>query len=192
LSEHGTIRHLNRIGTALMRTMLTTVALLLATGCGPQFQIRKDPDLQHIKPNELGRLKRIRIDPNYHATVSRKSDWQIHTSLEGRAWLADDDWTTVATTERELRKGDWVLIDLGCLCHFQNVRQLHPDGGEPPTYRVDTAGERGFPFTLQFVGPGSAAESVATFPKPIHARFIRVTLLSDAPRPWRVAEFAID
>ena len=175
-----------------MRRIAIACLFVAVHGCGPDFNIRKDPDLERISPKELARLKHVRVDPNFQPSVSAKSDWQIHTLLANRVALADGDMTTVAASSREHRKGDWILIDLGCLCLFQSVRQHHGDAEPPPTYRVDTAGEEGFPFTLEFVGPGEHGESVATFPRPVHARFIRITVLEDSPQPWRVAELDID
>ena len=176
-----------------MNRFVTFIALIaLVPGCGPEFQIRKEPDLQTITDKELARLKHVRIDPDFHALLSAKSEWQIHTSLDHRTALNDDDLQSVASSKRELSKGDWILIDLRRECLFQRVRQHHGVSGQPRTYRVDTASERGFPFQLQFVGSGDLETSVATFPRPTRGRFIRVTLLDDAPERWQVAELEID
>ncbi len=175
-----------------MRQATLAVLLLAISGCGREFEMRKEPDLQLINAKELARIHDIRVDAEYAALVSDRTDWQIHTSLAHRESLVDGDAGTAAESSREHRKGDWILIDLGSECFFQNVRQTHGGAGEPPNYRVDVAGKRGFPYTLQFVGGGEPAESVATLPRPVHARFIRITLLEESPTPWRVAELEID
>ena len=166
--------------------------LVVVCGCGPEFSVRKEPDLLRVDPKEACRLRDVRIDPKYVAQVSDRSTWQIHTTLDNRAALTDGGSQSAATSIREQRKGEWILIDLGCVCHFQNVRQVHPsDGGEPPRYRVDTAGNHGFPYTLQFVGEGHPGASVATFPRAVNARFIRVTVIEDSAKPWSVAELEL-
>ena len=168
------------------------VLLVVVWGCGPEFRVRKEPDMLRVDPKDACRLRDVRIDPKYVAQVSDQSTWQIHTTLDNRTALTDGDSRTAATSTREQRKGEWVLIDLGCVCHFQNVRQAHPsDGGEPPRYRIDTAGDHGLPYTLQFVGEGHPGASVATFPRAVNARFIRVTVIDDSTKPWAIAELEV-
>lgn len=176
----------------MLRRFALSVLLLAMCGCGPAFKIRKESDLLRIDPKEARRLRDVRMDADYSARVTDRSIWQLHTTLAYRPALNDGDLKTVATSDDEHRQGDWILIDLGSVCHFQNVRQLHPpDGGEPARYRVDTAGDHGFPYTLQFVGPGQPGSSAATFPRPVDARFIRITVIDDSPSPWAVAEVEV-
>ena len=175
------------------RSLGLSLLLLAWLGCSPEWEMRKDPDLWHFDPKQTNRLHDVRIDPDYTPRVTAKSEWQNHTSLSNRPFLTDGDPTTVAASSDEHRQGEFILIDLGHVCHFQNVHQLHPaDGGSPPGYRVDTADERGFPFTLQFVGSGQPGKSTATFPRAVGARFVRITIVEDSAKPWAVAEIDVD
>lgn len=176
-----------------MRKIFVATACLLAwSGCGPEFEMRKEPDLIPIDPKRAEALRNIHVDRHYAARVSDRADWQVHTSLANRIALTDGDSATIATTTGEPHITEWIMIDLGCVCHFQNIRQVHPaDGGQPPGYRIDTAGDRGFPFTLQFVGTGDPGESVATFPDAVDARFIRITVIDKCDTPWRVGEVEV-
>jgi hypothetical protein len=176
-----------------MRNSFTAaIVLVLACGCSDEIRVRKEPDLLRVDPKEAQRLRDVRIEPASAARVSERSNWQVHTTLGNRLALSDGDPQTVAASTREHRKGEWVLIDLGCLCRVQNVRQDHPsDGGQPPSYRVDTADETGFPYTLQFVGSGQSGSSVATFPRAVDARFIRITVMDDSAQPWAISELDV-
>ena len=176
-----------------MRKILLVCSMLLASsGCGPEWEMRKEPDMLRIDPKRASKLHDIRIEAGYTPRVSDRANWQIHSTLANVPALDDNDPTTIATSTADHRKREWILIDLGCVCHFQNVRQLHPpDSGEPPGYRVDTAGDQGFPFTLQYVGAGEPNSSVATFPRAVNARFIRITVIDDSPAPWAVAEIEL-
>ncbi len=176
----------------MRRTLRVALLSAVMAGCGPDFEMRKDPDLLRIDPRQAARLRHIEIASDDVARVSDRSLWQIHSSLEGAAALSDGDPATAARSNDDHRKGEYILIDLGCVCHFQNVRQQHPDGhGAPPGYRVDTAGDHGFPFTLEYVGVGEPGASLATFPRAADARFIRITLVEDAAEPWLVTELDV-
>ena len=176
-----------------MRNSLPAVAVLvLVCGCSEEIRVRKETDLLRVDPKEAQRLRDVRIEPASAARVSDRSNWQVHTTLGNRSALLDGDPQTVAASTREHRKGEWVLIDLGCTCHFQNVRQDHPaDSGQLPSYRVDTADETGFPYTLQFVGKGQPGSSIATFPRAVDARFIRITAMDDSPEAWAIVELDV-
>src|SRR5262245_21089308 len=112
-----------------MRSMITTAMLLLLTaGCHGEFEIRKEPDLWQVSPRQARHLTAPRFESGYRPEVSDRSNWQIHTSLAGREALTDGDSATVASSQDEHRRGEYILIDLGCVCRFQTVRQLHPAG----------------------------------------------------------------
>lgn len=176
----------------MRNSFAAAIVLVLACGCSEEIRVRKEPDLLRVDPKEAQRLRDVRIEPASAARVSERLSWQVHTTLGNRSALTDGDPQTVAASTREHRKGEWVLIDLGCVCHFQNVRQDHPaDGGQPPSYRVDTADETGFPYTLQFVGKGQPGSSLATFPRTVDARFIRITVIEDSPESWTIAELDV-
>jgi hypothetical protein len=155
--------------------------------------MRKDPDLWHVDPKHVGRLHAPHIVADYVPQVSQPSSWQVHTSLVDRAALTDANPSTIASSTDDHRLGESILIDLGCVCHFQVVRQIHPpSGGQPPRFRVDTAGIRGFPYTLQFLGSGQSLETLAIFERPTHARFIRITVIEDSADPWLVSELEVE
>ena len=186
--------NLGQLGTeAMRRSIYTTVLFTLCLGCGPEFEVRKDRDLLRLDPKTVNRLQDIWIDSDYIPQVSDPATWKIHTSLADRHALNDSDVASVARSDDDHRISEWILIDLGTNCHFQNVQQLHPAGsGEPPRYRIDTADQRGFPFTLQYVGPGQPDVSTATFPRAVNARFIRVTVLEDTNKPWLITELRVN
>jgi hypothetical protein len=173
-------------------TLAPLVALLVCSGCMAAFERRKDPDLLQVKPGDVHSLKAVLSLPSTGGSVSDRSTWQIHSSLNKSRNLIDGDLKTIAHSDDDHRLGEWILIDLGCVCHFQSVQQIHPGAeGHPPSYRVDTADERGFPFALQCVTAGQPGISEAALPRPVHARFIRITLIEDSPNPWRVAEIEL-
>jgi hypothetical protein len=177
----------------MRRLLATSIILLAGTGCRGEFEIRKDPDLWQVDPRQARRLEAPRVDPGYIAQVSDRSSWQIHTSLHARDALTDNDLTTLSCSQDDHRQGEFILVDLGCVCSFQMVRQVHPSGsGQPPRFRVDTAGDHGFPYTLQFLGTGQPHETLAIFTRPVKARFIKITVIEDAADPWCVAELAVE
>jgi hypothetical protein len=57
---------------------------------------------------------------------------------------------------------------------------------------VDTAGEHGFPYTLQFLGSGQPDETNAIFTRPVRARFIKITVIEDSATPWVVSELVVE
>jgi hypothetical protein len=167
--------------------------LLALSGCGPELRPRTDQDLLRIDPKEAARLADVRFTPDYSPCVTERTAWQTHTSLSNREALTDGDLGTAATSSDDHRQGEWILVDLGRPCHLQRVHQRHPAaGGEPPRYRVDVAGDHGFPYSLEFVGCGEPGESVAVFPRPVDARFIRLTVIEDSAAAWQVSELVID
>src|SRR5262245_9060874 len=182
------------IGTESMRNIITISMLLIgAAGCHGEFEIRKEPDLWQVTPQQAKHLGTPQLDSRYAPEVTDRSSWQIHTSLTGRDALTDGDAATVATSQDEHRLGEFILIDLGCTCHFQTVRQLHPASVvSPPRFRIDTAGEHGFPYTLQFLGTGQSNESNAIFTRPVNARFIKITIIEDSREPWGVSELVVE
>jgi hypothetical protein len=176
-----------------MRILAASLAFLAFAGCHGEFEIRKDPDLLHVDPRDARYLFPPEIEPGYMPQVTDPASWQIHASLDGRDAMIDGDPSTRATSRDDHRQGEFILIDLGCECYFQTVRQVHPpDSGQPPRYRVDTAGEHGFPYTLQFLGSGQPGETLAIFTHPVHARFIRITAIEDSATPWYVSELQIE
>jgi hypothetical protein len=171
---------------------LASLLVLCCVGCR-EFEIRKDPDLWHIDPQELRRLETTQRVTDYAPQISPQSSWQIHTTLDSHLALVDKDPSTLASSLDDHRLGESILIDLGCECRFQSVRQLHPaHGGAPPRFRVDTAGAHGFPYSLQFVGSGQTHETPAVFPRPVTARFIRISVIEDSADPWIVSELVVD
>lgn len=175
------------------RELWTAAAILALSGCGPELRPRTDQDLLCVDPKEAARLADVRFAADYSPCVTDAPAWQIHTSLANREALADGDLGSAAISADDHRQGEWILVDLGRPCHFQRVHQRHPaEGGAPPRYRVDVAGDHGFPYTLQFVGSGELGESVAVFPRAADARFIRITVIEDSAAPWRVSELVVD
>jgi hypothetical protein len=175
-----------------MRRFAILTVLFLA-GCHGEFEIRKDPDLWQVNPRDAKHLGAPRFSPRYKPQLTDRSTWQIHTSLTGRGALVDGDLATAAASEDDHRRGEFILVDLGCVCRFQTVRQVHPPGiGQPPRFRVDTAGDHGFPYTPQFLGTGQPDATLAIFTRPVNARFVKITLIEDAAEPWNVAELLLE
>jgi hypothetical protein len=156
--------------------------------------MRKDPDLPHVSPKEARRLEPSWLEK--HVTYANRTldpaAWQIHTSLASREALTDNDPATVATSTDDHRIGEWILIDLGSDQSIRWVGQTHPpETGQPPRFRIDSAGRRGFPYQLQYVGSGTPGETLAMFARPVTARFVRVTIIEDSADPWLVSELTV-
>jgi hypothetical protein len=177
----------------MKRIIVASTLLLLAPGCHGEFEIRKEPDLWEVTPPQAWHLRLPGAVQSNVNQISAPSEWQIHTSLANRHALTDKDSSTVALSLDDHRRGEYILIDLGCLCRFQIVRQLHPsDLGHPPRFRVDTAGEHGFPYTLRYLGTGQSGESNAVFGRLVDARFIKITIIENSSSPWAVSELVIE
>jgi hypothetical protein len=114
--------------------------------------------------------------------------------LQPLASLTDGAAETIAIAPNPASKDQYILVDLGCTCTFQQVTQHHGVGstGFPRQYRVDVADEHNFPYFLQFVGSGSPGASTASFSKPVQARFVRITLMETCAEPWSVAELTVE
>lgn len=156
--------------------------------------MRKDPDLLQVSPSEARRLSPSWLEKHvtYATHMLDRTDWQIHTSLENREALTDADTSTVAGSTDDHRVSEWILVDLGSVHSIRMVSQSHPsEGGQPPRFRIDTAGEHGFPYQLQYVGSGTPGDTVAVFPRAVSARFVRITVIEDSSDPWLVSELGI-
>jgi len=176
------------------RTVGVIILLVAWTGCGRELQMRKDPDLLQVSPKEARRLSPSWLEKHvtYATSVLDRTDWQIHTSLENREALTDADPSTVAASTDDHRVSEWILIDLGCVQSIRIVDQSHPpNAGQPPRFRIDTAGEHGFPYQLQYVGSGTPSQSVAMFARPVRAQFVRITLIEDSSDPWLVSDLTV-
>jgi hypothetical protein len=153
---------------------------------------KKEPDLLQITPAEERRFRKPPRLVRYEPRVTSRSCWQIHTSLQGREALADEDETTFAQTAGPRQLSQWILLDLGEECRFQQIVQVHADPGSfPRRYRVDVAGHEGFPYDLEFLGTGTPGRSVAILRQPVKARFVRLTAISAEPCPWSVSELYV-
>jgi hypothetical protein len=179
-----------------MKPIPMAAALLLVAwaGCSTEFEMRKDPDLLRVSPNEARHLSPA--SPEELTTFAThgldRTGWQIHTSLTNREALTDADPSTFATSMDDHRISEWILIDLGGEQRIRTVEQSHPpEGGQPPRFRIDTADAHGFPYRLQYVGSGTPGQTVAVFPRAVSARFVRITVIEDSSDPWLVSDLGI-
>lgn len=115
--------------------------------------------------------------------------YQVHSSLVPLQALTDGDETTAASAADPSRKGQYILIDLGCMTSVKQIVQAHGTAsGFPRRYRIDAAGDHNFPYTLVWTGCGSESLSIAALRRPIRCRFLRLTLLETHEAPWSVCE----
>ncbi len=182
-----------------MRGLLSLAALAAGlSGCDwierrvDWLDRRRSPELLHLTPQEQQRLARPANHTHYHSDVTPRQCWQIHTSLSDRPHLIDGDPGTLSASSSPSQAGQWIMLDLGRDCCFQQVIQDHTEStGFPCRYRIDVAGHEGYPYHIAFVGNGTPGRSVAVLQRPVRARFIRITALDDAEHPWDVSELRI-
>ncbi|MER3415786.1 MAG: hypothetical protein C4297_06180 [Gemmataceae bacterium] len=176
---------LRRIAKGLVWT-----SLLALFSCA-ELERRREPDLLHLRRSEVARLSRPARLANYVPQVTAKNSWRIHSSLAPVAALADGDPSSSAGSAGPCQPSQWILVDLGDDCLFQQVIQWHPAESWPPRFRIDVADQRGFPYELVYLGTGTADCTTAILAHPVRARFVRITTLEAAPRPWGVSELEI-
>jgi hypothetical protein len=177
-----------------MRRRLACLSLGLAVGCTPDLKRVHTPDLLHVPAHAAAKLGPRPPVVVKSSSVSPPSQWQVHSTLQPGAAVADGSLETVAVAANPTSKDQYVLVDLGCAAMVRQVTQHHgaSETGFPRQYRVDVADEHNFPYWLQFVGPGAPGDSTATFAKPVHARFVRITLLEPCAEPWTISELTIE
>lgn len=176
---------------AMRPVRLIPLALLLSACSGDLERVRA-VDLLEVAPSAVPQGARPTIAPGYVAEITPRQDWTVHGSLAQLGNLSDGEADTSATTPTDLGNQQWLLVDLGRSCRFHGIRQVHAEGdGFPRRYRIDTAGPKGFPWTLEYVGEGTVDVSKAIFRKPVEARFFRITVIEERQPRWGVAELEL-
>lgn len=171
---------------------LLSVVLTALCSCSSELNNVRRGNLYDVPPGTRPQGSHPSLQTTHAAQLTPRHRWVLYSSLEGVQGSVDGDLDTAALTPAGAGNDLWLLIDLGETCRFQGVRQVHnPAAGAPARYRIDTAGPKGYPWSLRFVGRGGTRESVALFRSPVEARYVRITILAeDVPR-WGVAELTL-
>lgn len=187
-------RRRDRQGSSRVSRRLFLGSLAIVSGCARDLTRIHAPDLFHVRESDAARRSSLARPPLSQRSlpIPPGKQWQVHSTLSPRAALHDEDPNSVAIAPRPASLDQYVLIDVGCLADFSSVTQEHGEtGGHPKRYRVDVAGEHNFPYDLVYVGPGESTRSIASWKRPVRARFLRITLLEPCDQPWSIAEIIV-
>ena len=125
---------------------------------------------------------------HYELRVAAKSRWRIHSNLRAQALAVDGDSATCAQSAGRDCSGCWVLVDFQEPLTFQAVELVHGQArAHPRRYRVEVS-ESGWPYVRVFEGLATDGRTIAILKESQTVRFMKITSLEGAGRPWQLAE----
>ena len=176
------------MGRRIVTSSLVTVLLL--SGCTKQMRPVFRSDLL-TEQSGKDRSKDSTL-PTQQFSVSSKDAWRVYCSSTYTSSVVHDENLDTALITPEGHGNDlWIMIDLGQSYRFQTIEQIHPGRGEPHRFRIDIAGESGFPWTRVWAGQGEKDRSVAALRHAHEARFVRIMVLEEGSERWTVSELEI-
>ena len=170
--------------------MSSLVTALLLSGCTKQMRPVIRSDLLTERSGNKRPIDSAR--PTQQFKVSSKDEWRVYcSSTYTSSVVHDENLDSVLITPEGHGNDLWIMIDLGQSYRFQTIEQIHAGQGEPRRYRIDIAGESGFPWTRVWAGRGEKDRSVAVLQHAYEARFVRIMVLEEGRERWTVSELEI-